>query len=67
MTFEAILAQAGIEDRPFFRARDVQTIFGITPVTLTSWKHDGTLAYVTIQGRHYITRTSLKALCEKGN
>jgi hypothetical protein len=67
MPFSEILQHLGLEDKPFYRAGEVRRIFGISRLTLFKWRRDGLLESVRIQGQHFITRASLKALCEKGN
>lgn len=67
MKFEDILKQLELEDKPFYRTREVRRIFGITSLTLYKWRREGVLPSVEIQGIHYTSRADLKALCEKGN
>jgi len=67
MSFEEILAHAGVPDKSFFQDRDVCRIFSKTKVTIFNWRKAGLLESILINGQNFITRASLKALCEKGS
>ena len=66
MNFEETLKLVGIQDKPYFQDKDVCRIFGKTRLTVSKWRNAGLLEAIVICGQNYITRASLKALCEKG-